>query len=154
MPIGRKKWSRKVRERDKYTCRKCKITGDQSALEAHHIRRTKRNNISDGITLCKWCHYVAPMGVENSRQWLSSRRDSTIEILKFILDYNKRSLKDKKIDSFLQKIDYDELKSFLGLLAKFMTINDSKRRKQGKTEAKKINKKKAVKNGQRKPRKT
>lgn len=153
MPIGRKKWSRLVKKRDNYTCKKCKITSDQSALEAHHIQRTKRNNLSDGITLCKWCHYVAPMGIDAAKEWLSSRRDSTIEILKFIRDHNNKGIKDEKIVSFLQKTTYEELKSFLGILAQFMAFNDSRRRKRGKTEAQKIRKKKAC-NGQRKSRKT
>jgi hypothetical protein len=58
-------WRTKVFERDNYTCVMCKETsgnGHRVTLNAHHIKSWKdfpelRDNIDNGITLCKSCHY-------------------------------------------------------------------------------------------------
>lgn len=58
-------WRNKVFERDSYTCQKCKIKsgcGHRVFLHAHHIKEFSlhtelRYEISNGITLCKNCHY-------------------------------------------------------------------------------------------------
>ena len=52
-------WRKKVYERDKYICQKCKIKGGK--LHPHHIMNfsdcfDERFDISNGITLCKLCH--------------------------------------------------------------------------------------------------
>jgi 5-methylcytosine-specific restriction endonuclease McrA len=54
-----KDWRCAVFCRDKYTCKKCAIIG--GALHAHHIEnfaehKNKRNDIENGVTLCKDCH--------------------------------------------------------------------------------------------------
>ena len=54
------KWSRAVRERDNYTCARCKRQ-DKNNTDAHHIYGAqefpeKREDINNGITLCIPCH--------------------------------------------------------------------------------------------------
>ena len=53
-----KEWSKKVKERDLYTCQKCGIKTD---LESHHILRwathpEHRLNIDNGVCVCSSCH--------------------------------------------------------------------------------------------------
>lgn len=67
------KWAEAVKVRDNYKCQLCnntslkkhgikKLTKSKNKiLQAHHILyRSKypelRNNLNNGITLCKWCH--------------------------------------------------------------------------------------------------
>lgn len=52
-------WRKKVFERDKYTCKKCKKEG--GVLSAHHIEELSNNidkalDINNGITFCIKCH--------------------------------------------------------------------------------------------------
>ena len=57
-------WRKKVYERDNYTCQRCKAKSGQGKkiyLEAHHIKSWAefpklRNDVENGITLCKDCH--------------------------------------------------------------------------------------------------
>jgi hypothetical protein len=54
-----REWIRKVFERDNYTCQHCGQIGDK--LNAHHIKqwakhKSKRFELSNGITLCVVCH--------------------------------------------------------------------------------------------------
>jgi len=56
-----KKWRKDVFERDDYTCQNCKSKRGGN-LEAHHIKGwdsypNLRYCISNGLTLCKSCHY-------------------------------------------------------------------------------------------------
>lgn len=53
-------WSRKIKERDNYTCQKC---GKKTQLISHHIKNWKdypqyRFYIKNGITLCRKCHLL------------------------------------------------------------------------------------------------
>jgi len=53
-------WSEKVKERDGWRCAVC---GSTNRLQAHHIKPTFlypecKNDIDNGITLCKECHQI------------------------------------------------------------------------------------------------
>lgn len=53
-----KDWRRKVKNRDGWRCKKCKVN---SKLNVHHIRRYNdypeiRTDVDNGITLCINCH--------------------------------------------------------------------------------------------------
>lgn len=55
-----KKWRENILERDNYTCQLCGKTDCE--LDVHHIKRyvdyeELRNDMNNGITLCKKCHY-------------------------------------------------------------------------------------------------
>jgi len=59
--IDYKLWRKSVFERDSYTCQVCREVGGY--LEAHHIKsfaehQELRFDISNGITLCKECHFL------------------------------------------------------------------------------------------------
>ena len=60
--FGYKKWSRQVRERDNYTCQVCGLhTKEPNKLHAHHLESYDthpelRLELSNGITLCSYCH--------------------------------------------------------------------------------------------------
>jgi hypothetical protein len=52
-------WSKKIKERDKYTCQICKEVGGK--LHSHHLDgyawcKEKRFDLNNGICLCKKCH--------------------------------------------------------------------------------------------------
>ena len=54
-----KRWAKKVKERDNYTCQKCGKVGGY--IDAHHIKNKKDYPelmliMSNGQTLCKKCH--------------------------------------------------------------------------------------------------
>lgn len=56
------RWSIKVIQRDGHKCQKCGVDGEIATLQAHHIHPyeiypEKRNDISNGITLCSKCHW-------------------------------------------------------------------------------------------------
>ena len=64
-----KLWRKSVLERDSYTCQSC---GSKQSLHAHHILKFsdfphKRVDISNGITLCKPCHWKAHGKKENKK---------------------------------------------------------------------------------------
>lgn len=64
-------WRISVFERDGYACQECGLRGVY--LQAHHIKPFSlypdlRLDISNGITLCKSCHYKKPKGKELCRQ--------------------------------------------------------------------------------------
>lgn len=58
-----KNWAKKILERDNYTCQKCGIRfREKRVMEVHHIKPVSRYpslvlDISNGITLCRNCHY-------------------------------------------------------------------------------------------------
>lgn len=61
--FGYKKWALKVKQRDKYTCQKCRIKGTTKQLHAHHIDdyfkyKDGRLDLDNGITLCASCHSI------------------------------------------------------------------------------------------------
>ncbi len=54
-------WQRRIFARDKYTCRECKIKGEDITLHAHHIKwwskyPVLRFKMDNGLTLCRDCH--------------------------------------------------------------------------------------------------
>ena len=56
------RWANKVIQRDLYKCMRCDVSGEVATLQAHHIfpfelYPSKRNDISNGITLCSKCHW-------------------------------------------------------------------------------------------------
>ncbi len=59
-------WTKRVKERDNYTCQKC---GSEKYLMAHHISHWSydihnRVNIENGVTLCKECHALEHPEIE------------------------------------------------------------------------------------------
>jgi len=63
-----KKWAKKVKQRDNYTCQKCGYVGKE--VEAHHLKKWHENielryNINNGITLCRKCHSEAHKEIKN-----------------------------------------------------------------------------------------
>jgi hypothetical protein len=65
-----REWSQQIRERDRYQCRRCHVSGH---VEAAHIfsRRIKatRWDLDNGITLC-----AGPRGAESCHAWFDSHR--------------------------------------------------------------------------------
>ena len=64
-----KAWRKAVFERDNYTCQICKKKGYY--LNAHHIipvsvDKTKIYEISNGLTLCKSCHFNKELGLHKN----------------------------------------------------------------------------------------
>lgn len=62
-----KKWRDKVFKRDDWTCQEC--SKESGNFQVHHIKPFSthpklRFNMSNGITLCKKCHYKKPSGRE------------------------------------------------------------------------------------------
>lgn len=60
---GYGKWKRLVKERDNYTCQKCRHIGKKNdgTLRVHHLNNylhfeNQRTDINNGITLCNSCH--------------------------------------------------------------------------------------------------
>ena len=56
------RWATKVIQRDLYKCMRCGVSGEDSTLQAHHVFPfelfpSKRDEISNGITLCSKCHW-------------------------------------------------------------------------------------------------
>jgi len=66
-----------VLERDGEKCVKCGLT---FSLEVHHIEGYKHNHPDALITLCYFCHGVAPMGKEPFHAWMITGK-SGIEVL-------------------------------------------------------------------------
>lgn len=61
--LSYKQWRKKVFERDNYQCMMPNCKSKEIYVEAHHIERfidfpEKREEIDNGITLCKKCHNV------------------------------------------------------------------------------------------------
>ena len=64
-------WRQKVLERDHYTCVLC---GSKRELHCDHIKSFKthpelRNEVSNGRTLCKMCHYEITFGKSPLNNW-------------------------------------------------------------------------------------
>ena len=56
------RWATKVIQRDLYKCMRCNASGDVATLQAHHIFPfelfpDKRDELTNGITLCSQCHW-------------------------------------------------------------------------------------------------
>lgn len=71
-------WSRKVKERDSFTCQRC---GSKEDLNSHHIipwkeSEEKRFCLDNGLTLCKSCHTT----VENTGKTYSEKRKKNISL--------------------------------------------------------------------------
>ena len=66
-----------VLKRDGHKCVKCSLT---FSLEVHHIEGYKHNQPESLITLCYFCHGIAPMGRESFAAWLDTGQ-SGIEVL-------------------------------------------------------------------------
>ena len=72
MNRGMRIWKKAIRERDNYTCQKCKIVNKKN-LVAHHIYNFAqypelRTSIDNGITFCVECHkkFHKRFGVKNN----------------------------------------------------------------------------------------
>jgi len=67
-----REWRENVFSRDDWTCQKCgarSAVGKAVLIEAHHMKpfathHELRLDVSNGITLCKACHYKEPKGRE------------------------------------------------------------------------------------------
>ena len=67
-----KEWRLHIFRRDNWTCQKCGVRSSKNKyvyIEAHHIKPFAtfpelRFEITNGITLCKACHYKEPKGKE------------------------------------------------------------------------------------------
>ena len=65
-------WRNSVFTRDNWTCQKCGVRSSKNKyvyIEAHHIKPFAtfpelRFEITNGMTLCKECHYKEPKGRE------------------------------------------------------------------------------------------
>lgn len=73
---------KKVFERDKFTCQKCKVQ-DQTAhiLEAHHITplfMEGKDELDNLITLCNDCHHFAPIKKEEFDEYMENECDGTL----------------------------------------------------------------------------
>lgn len=58
------KWAKAVRERDG---NRCVICGSRERPQAHHVKQSSAypelsNDVSNGVTLCYWHHYLAHGG--------------------------------------------------------------------------------------------
>lgn len=59
--FGYKKWAKKVKERDNYTCQKCSRKGNSRNIFAHHVNdyyefEDGRIDPDNGVALCSGCH--------------------------------------------------------------------------------------------------
>lgn len=81
-----KKWRIAVLERDNFTCTCCGLVKDED-LEVHHIESFSKNEnlrteISNGMTMCKWCHSVLIKGsFHNTYGTLKNDREQLEEYL-------------------------------------------------------------------------
>lgn len=68
-------WSRRVRERDRYMCRRCEVhyLANSTALHAHHIftrsRKATRHDLDNGVSLCYGCHMWAHKNPLEFHEW-------------------------------------------------------------------------------------
>jgi len=75
-------WSRKVRERDDYTCQRCGIRDEYRNMAHHRAPRSTRPDlrlvVENGVTLCPECHSAVHANPITSRAagWLA---DETYE---------------------------------------------------------------------------
>ena len=65
------RWALKVIQRDNYTCMRCRRTGEERTLQAHHIfpvefYPNKRDEISNGVTLCSQCHWEVHRSLDST----------------------------------------------------------------------------------------
>jgi hypothetical protein len=70
-----------VLERDGHKCRKCGLT---QWLETHHVNGYEDNDPANIVTLCHYCHNIAPMR-EEFWVWLESGDDGITEAEDFVL---------------------------------------------------------------------
>ena len=87
-----KEWTRKVFERDDYTCQCCGKRGGN--LNAHHLYNFSeypnlRYDISNGITFCRECHLI---NFPNSFHSIYGERNNTPEqVIEFIQNYKEHN---------------------------------------------------------------
>lgn len=79
--------------RDDYTCQCCHIRGTE--LNAHHIRNFAdnpgvRTDVSNGITLCKTCHY-------KFHHTYGYRNTNAYQLAEFIANYNATSTQEEAV---------------------------------------------------------
>lgn len=65
------KWSKAVRERDGYSCRRCRRW--DPAVQAHHIHSKKqrpdlRHELDNGVSLCPACHRHVHLNPDESKR--------------------------------------------------------------------------------------
>ena len=64
-------------ERDRSRCVKCGLTLE---LEVHHIDGYECNDLDKLVTLCYFCHGIAPMGKQEFDQWMVFGKDGVDSI--------------------------------------------------------------------------
>lgn len=103
-----KLWSLAVRQRDNYTCQKCKAKHEINSrgLHPHHIfsRRSvsTRFDMDNGITLCFGCHRVAHDKPHDFKDWIVSYL-SDMDRYKDRLTWDEL----REASNEIHKIDYD-----------------------------------------------
>ena len=64
-------WAKKIKERDKFTCQRCK--SQSKRLNACHFygrrNKTLRWDLDDGVTLCVGCHFWAHSNPAEFTEW-------------------------------------------------------------------------------------
>lgn len=139
MSSRNKKWSRLVKDRDDYTCQKCGLTFKETALESHHIiKRKNASKISDGVTLCKWCHLLADIGKSAFHKW----KEHGSEFPDVLIDYinNDNGGRDAELINFINNTPKHMLKKLLGELSILERKLNTKRACDGKKASMKLGK--------------
>ena len=83
--------------RDGNRCVKCGLTLD---LEVHHIEGYKENDLDKLVTLCCFCHGIAPMGRVLFEQWLLLGDDGVEVIRRRLVRHGLRNIKRDQIVIF------------------------------------------------------
>jgi hypothetical protein len=100
-----------VLERDKNRCVKCGLALD---LEVHHIDGYTHNEMGDLVTLCSFCHGIAPMGKELFNQWMLIGEDGIDVIRRRLAKNGLKGIKREQVIIFcstIVELNFDTVKA-------------------------------------------
>ncbi len=86
-----------ILERDENRCVKCGLTLE---LEVHHIEGYANNQPENLVTLCCFCHGIAPMGRQEFDQWMVFGKDGVDSIKEHLAKNGLRNIKREQVIIF------------------------------------------------------